>query len=91
MPHKMAMKTEWQNVPALLNENMLCFNEGSAVIITSNNMTMITNYYSRQENLDMLYVFATLCFWIYLKISKLWLTTIRHSELSLIYSSSFPN
>lgn len=58
MPHKMAMKTEWENVPALLNENMLCFNEGSAVIITSNNMTMITNYYSCKENLDMPYGFA---------------------------------
>jgi len=52
------MKTEWENVPALLNENMLRFSAGSAMIITSNNVTMITNYYSCQENLDMPYVFS---------------------------------
>lgn len=58
MSRRMAMKTEWKNVPALLNENMLRFSAGSAMIITSNNVTMITNYYSCQENLDMPYVFA---------------------------------
>lgn len=58
MSRRMAMKTEWENVPALLNENMLRFSAGSAMIITSNNVTMITNYYSCQENLDMPYVFS---------------------------------
>lgn len=58
MSPRMAMKTEWENVPALLNENMLRFSAGSAMIITSNNVTMITNYYSCQENLDMPYFFC---------------------------------
>ena len=58
MSPRMAMKTEWENVPALLNENMLRFIAGLAMIITSNNVTIITNYYSCQENLDMPYFFA---------------------------------
>lgn len=85
------MKTEWKNVPALLNENMLCFSEGSAVIITSNNMTMITNYYSCQENLDMSYVFAYFMLLDLLENIKTIAYNYHSLRAALIYPSSFPN